>query len=79
MSNGSLVLAIIDIVQPPPTFATAKDYVFEWVMIIQQTYKILLQNTNTALTVFKKAYHWGFFRSSQSSLHLLGRVIYTTL
>jgi len=48
-------------------------------MIIQPTYKILLQNTNTVLTVFKKAYHWGFFRSFLSSLHLLGTVLYTML
>jgi hypothetical protein len=79
MSNASLVLATIDVVQPLPTFVSAKDYFFEWLMIMQPTYKIVLQNTNTVLAVFKKAYHWGFFRSTPSSLHLLGRFLYTML
>jgi hypothetical protein len=77
--NGSLVLVITDIVQLLPTFVSAKDNFFEWLVIIQPTYKIPLQNTSTVLTAFKNTYQWGFFKSSQSSLHLLGRVLYTML
>jgi hypothetical protein len=34
---------------------------FEWLIIIQPTYKILLQNTNTVLTVLKKKPTTGAF------------------